>query len=129
MEKHSAVTFIALMIKATPPQADGEDIDVPFISIRRCRVHVGTGATAPPGALTETPMSPSTVGPRLDLHFFQLITIIQTQRLFPSRNKPTASIMACTSAFKYSLYTITEPTKYIQALWKEVQLKHELRPP
>lgn len=61
-------TFIALTINAIPPQADGDDIDVPFINIRRWRVHVGTGATAPPGALIQTPRSPSAVGPRLDLH-------------------------------------------------------------
>jgi len=56
------------MTNAVPPQADGDAIDVPFMSIRRCRVHVGTGATAPPGALTQTPRSPSPVGPRLDLY-------------------------------------------------------------
>lgn len=42
-------------------------MEVPFISMRRCKVHVGTGATAPPGALRQTPRSPSAVGPRLDL--------------------------------------------------------------
>lgn len=63
-----AHTFIALRTNAIPPQADGDDIDVPFMSIRRWRVHVGTGATAPPGALKETPMCPSEVGPRLDLY-------------------------------------------------------------
>lgn len=61
-------TFSALTSNAIPPQADGEDIDVPFMSIRRWRVHVGTGATAPPGALIQTPTSPSAVGPRLDLN-------------------------------------------------------------
>lgn len=60
-------TFIPLISKATPPQAEGDDMEVPFISMRRCRVQVGTGATAPPGALMQTPRSPSVVGPRLDL--------------------------------------------------------------
>lgn len=55
------------MSSAIPPQADGDAIDVPFMSIRRWRVHVGTGATAAPGALIQTPRSPSAVGPRLDL--------------------------------------------------------------
>lgn len=64
-------TFIALTSKATPPQADGDDMEVPFMSMRRCKVHVGTGATAPPGALIQTPRSPSTVGPRLDLSYPQ----------------------------------------------------------
>lgn len=50
-----------------PPQAQGEDIDVPFINMRGCRVHLGTGATAPPSALRVTPISPSAVGPLLDL--------------------------------------------------------------
>ena len=31
---------------------------------------MGTGATAPPGALTQTPRSPSAVGPRLDLQSY-----------------------------------------------------------
>ncbi len=61
-------TFIALKSNAIPPQADGDAIDVPFMSIRRWRVHVGTGATATPGALIQTPRSPSAVGPRLDLY-------------------------------------------------------------
>lgn len=65
---HNRSTFIALMSSAIPPQADGDAIDVPFMSIRRWRVHVGTGATAAPGALIQTPRSPSAVGPRLDLH-------------------------------------------------------------
>lgn len=68
------ITFIALTSRATPPQAHGDDIDVPFINMRRCRVHVGTGAIAPPAALIETPRSPSTVGPRLDLHQYQLMS-------------------------------------------------------
>ena len=60
-------TFRALSISAMPPQAHGEDMDVPFISMRRCRVHWGTGAIAAPGALRHTPISPSAVGPLLDL--------------------------------------------------------------
>lgn len=72
-------TFMALTSRATPPQAHGDDIDVPFISMRRWRVHVGTGATAPPAALTQTPRSPSAVGPRLDLHHFQIISSNQTK--------------------------------------------------
>lgn len=70
-------TFIALTSKATPPQADGDAIDVPFISMRLCRVHWGTGATAPPGALIETPRSPSAVGPRLDLKTSQNFQLIR----------------------------------------------------
>lgn len=63
-------TFIALISNAMPPQAEGDAIDVPFMSILLWRVHVGTGATAPPGALIHTPTSPSTVGPRLDLQHY-----------------------------------------------------------
>lgn len=66
-------TFIALTRRAMPPQAQGDDMDVPFMSWRLCRVHVGTGATAPPGALIETPISPSAVGPRLDLQKYWLV--------------------------------------------------------
>lgn len=71
---------MALISNAIPPQADGEAIDVPFISIRRCRVHVGTGATAPPGALIETPRSPSAVGPRLDLCMMHTLGVKQRIR-------------------------------------------------
>lgn len=50
-------------MSATPPAAHGDDIDVPFISCRRCWHHWGTGAMAPPGAQKLTPVSPSAVGP------------------------------------------------------------------
>lgn len=62
------ITFIALISRAPPPHAHGDDIDVPFINMRCWSVHVGTGAMAPPAALIQTPRSPSIVGPRLDLH-------------------------------------------------------------
>mmetsp|Transcript_12972 Transcript_12972/g.36483 ORF Transcript_12972/g.36483 Transcript_12972/m.36483 type:complete len:273 (-) Transcript_12972:619-1437(-) len=55
-----------LSSKAMQPQALGEAMLVPFISCRRCSVQLGTGATAPPGALSTTPRSPSRVGPRED---------------------------------------------------------------
>jgi len=61
------LTLRELKTRATPPQAQGEDIDVPFINIRGWRVHLGTGATAHPRALKPTPKSPSAVGPLLDL--------------------------------------------------------------
>ena len=47
-----------------PPQALGELMLVPFINCFALRVHSGTGAIAPPGALMSTPRSPSKVGPR-----------------------------------------------------------------
>lgn len=53
-----------------PPQAQGEDMEVPFISCRFCCVHVGTGAMAPPGAEKVTPKSPSAVGPREDQLYY-----------------------------------------------------------
>lgn len=62
-----AFTFMELNTKATLPQAQGDAMDVPFINMRFWRVHLGTGATAPPGALKQTPKSPSGVGPLLDL--------------------------------------------------------------
>ena len=42
-----------------PPQALGEDIDVPFISCVPLSVQLGTAAIAPPGALILTPNEPS----------------------------------------------------------------------
>ena len=66
---------MALISNAIPPQADGDAIDVPFMSMRPWSVQVGTGATAPPGALIQTPRSPSAVGPRLDLHSLQPISM------------------------------------------------------
>lgn len=49
-----------------PPQALGEDMDVPFISCVPRRVQFGTDAMAPPGALMLTPRAPSVVGPLED---------------------------------------------------------------
>ena len=49
--------------RATPPQALGEAMEVPFMNCRLACVHWGTGAMAPPGALRVTPASPSGVGP------------------------------------------------------------------
>lgn len=51
---------------AMPPQALGEDMDVPFISWVPRRVQLGTDAMAPPGALMLTPRAPSVLGPRDD---------------------------------------------------------------
>lgn len=42
-----------------PPQALGEDIEVPFISWVPLSVQLGTAAIAPPGALIFTPKEPS----------------------------------------------------------------------
>ena len=42
-------------MSAMPPQALGLDIDVPFICCCFCSDHVGTGATAAPGAQMLTP--------------------------------------------------------------------------
>lgn len=50
-------------ISAMPPQALGDDIDVPFISWVPRRVQLGTDAMAPPGALMLTPRAPSVLGP------------------------------------------------------------------
>ena len=58
--------FMAESSNAMPPQALGEDMEVPFISCRTCSVHWGTGAMAPPGADRITPVAPSGVGPLLD---------------------------------------------------------------
>lgn len=52
--------------RATPPQALGEAMEVPFMSWRPCCVHCGTGAMAPPGADSVTPTCPSGAGPLLD---------------------------------------------------------------
>lgn len=49
------------MSRAMPPQAFGEDIEVPFISSMPRRVQLGTDATAPPGAVMHTPRAPSTL--------------------------------------------------------------------
>lgn len=46
-------------IRAMPPHALGEDMDVPFISWVPLNVQLGTEAMAPPGALTLTPRAPS----------------------------------------------------------------------
>lgn len=46
-----------------PPQALGDDMDVPFISWVPRRVQLGTEAMAPPGALMLTPSAPSVLGP------------------------------------------------------------------
>ena len=58
--------FIADRTRAMPPQALGDDMEVPFMSWRTCSVHWGTGAIAPPGADSTTPVAPSGVGPLLD---------------------------------------------------------------
>ena len=50
----------------TPPQAFGEDIEVPFISCVFFKVHLGTEVNAPPGAVIHTPNEPSAQGPRDD---------------------------------------------------------------
>lgn len=50
-------------INAMPPQALGDDMDVPFISWVPRRVQLGTEAMAPPGALMLTPRAPSVLGP------------------------------------------------------------------
>lgn len=50
-------------ISAMPPQAFGDDMDVPFISWVPRRVQLGTDAIAPPGALMLTPRAPSVLGP------------------------------------------------------------------
>ena len=42
-----------------PPQALGDDIDVPFINCVPLSVQLGTAAIAPPGALILTPNEPS----------------------------------------------------------------------
>lgn len=46
-------------IKAMPPQALGEDMEVPFMSCVPRNVQLGTEAIAPPGALILTPSAPS----------------------------------------------------------------------
>ena len=51
---------------AMPPQALGEDMEVPFISWVPRSVQLGTEAMAPPGALMLTPRAPSMLGPRDD---------------------------------------------------------------
>lgn len=48
------------------PQAFGEDMDVPFISMLLSSVQFDTHVTAPPGAINETPLCPSGVGPTDD---------------------------------------------------------------
>lgn len=50
-------------IRAMPPQALGDDMEVPFISWVPRRVQLGTDAMAPPGALMLTPRAPSVLGP------------------------------------------------------------------
>lgn len=50
-------------IRAMPPQALGDDMDVPFISCVPRSVQFGTDAMAPPGALMLTPRAPSVLGP------------------------------------------------------------------
>lgn len=52
--------------RAIPPQALGEDMEVPFISCVPRSVQLGTEAMAPPGALILTPRAPSVLGPRDD---------------------------------------------------------------
>ena len=61
----SFAAFAALSTSATPPHALGLAMLVPFMSWRPAWVHCGTGAIAPPGALSVTPVAPSGVGPRL----------------------------------------------------------------
>lgn len=51
---------------AMPPQALGDDMDVPFISWVPRSVQLGTDAMAPPGALMLTPRAPSVLGPLED---------------------------------------------------------------
>ena len=55
------------MSSAMPPAALGDAMDVPAMVMRVWRREEGTGAQAPPGALTHTPSWPSDEGPRLDL--------------------------------------------------------------
>lgn len=54
-----------------PPQALGEDMEVPFINCVPRKVQLGTEAMAPPGALTLTPSAPSVLGP-LEDHVYWL---------------------------------------------------------
>lgn len=54
-----------------PPQALGEDMEVPFISCVPRNVQLGTEAMAPPGALMLTPRAPSVLGP-LEDHVYWL---------------------------------------------------------
>lgn len=53
-------------MSAMPPQALGDDMDVPFISWVPRSVQLGTDAMAPPGALMLTPRAPSVLGPLED---------------------------------------------------------------
>lgn len=103
-------TFSALTSNAIPPQADGDAIDVPFMSIRRCRVHVGTGATAPPGALIETPTSPSAVGPRLDLHVFH--NLKSNQNCNPRHQSVIIYLKARITDFEVYLPSIFDPFRW-----------------
>ena len=68
-----------------PPQALGEDIEVPFIIMLPCSVQLDTGAIAPPGALKSTPRLPSNVGPRDDQVYWMAGMV--------SRSEYCASIM------------------------------------
>ncbi len=61
--------FSNLKTKQRPLQDELSSNDSPFMSIRDCCVHWGTGAIAPPGAARVTPTAPSYVGPRL-LHVY-----------------------------------------------------------
>lgn len=69
--RHIGATTNTLTSNATPTEADGEAIDLPFINMSPWRVHLKIGAISPPGRDPKIP--PSVVGPRLDLHSSQLI--------------------------------------------------------
>ena len=65
-ETRSRHTLQADSTNATQPAQLGDAMDVPFMSCEREWFHAGMGATAPPGAVTQTPACPSDVGPRDD---------------------------------------------------------------
>lgn len=58
--------FLPESMRAMPPQALGDDIEVPFINCVPRSVQLGTDAMAPPGALMLTPRAPSVLGPLED---------------------------------------------------------------
>tara|TARA_B110000090_G_scaffold98855_1_gene111276 strand:- start:124 stop:354 length:231 start_codon:yes stop_codon:yes gene_type:complete len=62
----SSCCLAAERSRARQPVALGDDIDVPFISWFLAFVHPGTLVIAPPGAIMETPRSPSSEGPTDD---------------------------------------------------------------
>lgn len=59
---HAAVWIYGrLLYLPMPPQALGDDIEVPFISCDPFKVQLGTEVIAPPGAVILTPKAPSTL--------------------------------------------------------------------